>query len=433
MGRKLLLAAVVLLPLAGMVVCHYLILSHLTVLGGAVSEELFCGGTGLLDCNDLPLHPASSLLGRPLPVWGILFYFSMLGLGIAAVAHRGMDRKAIVALGFITSTIALLFDAYLGVVMVTQIGALCPNCLVTYGINLALVLSYRVLDRRTVEALRWSHLLPSWRALRQGSLADYYRNAVKAGSLLVLAGVLALVFFLTTRPFDELKARSREELNQFLMLVLFGQPQVDMARFEGQPSIGPAEAPIQVAVAADFQCDFCRSLANQLLRLQREAPESLRVSFVNLPVSCKCNPEVPTEFHEDACWLAEAGEAAAEQGRFWDYHDLVYDGIRFSKVSEETVFPRLVQAGIDAELARNALESGRTRDAVSADIALCSELGITATPSLVVNGRVKRGAAYPGQLEELFHVLAHRALEEQDGGGEEVGPSLGRNAEPEAH
>ncbi len=403
--NKLLIALILLFSAGGIVLSHLLINDHLTVYSGAVTSSLFCGGGGRVDCTQVALHPAAYLFARPLPVWGLVYFIFMLGLGVSAACYRGTDRKAVVALGTILCLLAFLFDLYLGVIMALQIRVICPNCVATYGVNLALLVLFTLLDRRTREPVRWSRLLPSWEALRRGSLADYYRNLVKAGWLATVVIVMAVVFLMSSTSFSRIEALSQAQLEGYLTKLLMRPPEIDMAAFDGQPALGPDDAPIRAVVIGDFQCDFCRSLANNLELLRREWPDKIRVIHVDSPISSTCNPKVPTPFHEDACWLAEAGVCAAEQGRFWEYHRLVSREIPFPVVSRDKVMERLAEIDLDTERFAACMASDRPREAVGKDLELCERLGFTVTPTVVINGQARSGAMFPSMLRQVLWVL----------------------------
>src|SRR2546426_991102 len=273
----------VMLAAAGVGLSAYLLQAHLTVLSGGLEEGFFCSGAGVWDCNAVAAHESASFLGLPVAMWGLLYFALELGLAIEALFLREEDLKAVCALGTNLCTLGLLFDGYLGFVMVPQIRHVCLSCAGTSLINLLLMLGF-------------------WRRERA------------------------------------------------------------------------IDAPVTVAVTGDFQCSFCRWLANHLEALRRRYPGKIRLIFVNFPVSSECNPNVHERVHEDACWLARAGECAAAQGRFWEYHDLAFQRIGFASVRRENVLRRIGEAGVDPRRLRAWLETPAPAEAVAEDIALLKTL-----------------------------------------------------------
>jgi len=397
----------VMLAAAGVGLSAYLLQAHLTVLSGGLEEGFFCSGAGVWDCNAVAAHESASFLGLPVALWGLVYFALLLGLAIEALFLREEDLKAVCALGTNLCTLGLLFDGYLGFVMVTQIRHVCLSCAGTYLINLLLMLGFWRRERAIDAPLSWSRLLPSPGLARGGSDADYYRNALKAvmSSLTLLA--TAFTFFIALGPVREVEREERQEVGEFLAQMA-GPPQVDMSVFDGRPSIGPRNAAVTVAVTGDFQCSFCRSLANHLEALRRRYPDKIQLIFVNFPVSSECNPHVHERVHEDACWLARAGECAAAQGRFWEYHDLAFQKIGFASVRTEKVLRRIGEIGVDPMRLQACLETPAPAEAVGEDIALVKRLGLMVTPTVVINGYVKKGSLLPWMLKTVVAFMLRR-------------------------
>jgi len=139
-------------------------------------------------------------------------------------------------------------------------------------------------------------------------------------------------------------------------------------------SDGPADAPITVVEWSDFECPFCARNAPTMARLRREYAGRVRVVFRHLPLP----------MHRNAGLAAEAAIAAAAQGRFWAMHDRIFaDPEHLSRAALEAHAGAI---GLDLAAFRAALDDRRYRDAVVADAAAGSVLGIDGTPTLFVNG-----------------------------------------------
>lgn len=80
------------------------------------------------------------------------------------------------------------------------------------------------------------------------------------------------------------------------------------------PSKGPAGAPITIIEYTDFQCHYCAKGAKTLDQVMQMYPDKVRVVFKNNPLS----------FHKQALPAAKAALAADRQGKFWEYHDLLF-------------------------------------------------------------------------------------------------------------
>lgn len=419
--RSLLLLLTIAFAMAGVVLCIRLVENHFTVYMGGIAEGLLCGNGGRWDCNEVAAHDSSWFIGLPLPIWGAVYFVVVAGLAVSAALLRGQDRKSVCAFGFIICFLGLAFDAYLAWIMAVQIGVFCLLCVVTYGLNLGLAISFRILDRTTDGAVAWRLLLPSPAGWLQVEPGVYYRNVTK--TLLLAATVFAVVMVLNPAlaALRDIKEYGNGEVSAFLAQ-FDDPPEIDMSKFEGQPARGPQDASLTIVLVGDFQCSLCRSLAATVERVSKEHPGRIRTIFVNSPVSFKCNPAIPEDLHPDACWLAQAGVCAEVQGRFWEYHDFLFHRLNHRAVTRQTVLSRLEDIGLNKETFQSCVDSVTARQALDADIDLCAELNLTATPSLIINGRAKRGSFFPWMLlrvvEKLLEkpTLAQGALEPAIGG-----------------
>jgi uncharacterized membrane protein/protein-disulfide isomerase len=402
--RQVALALPLALGAVGLALSWYLLRSHLEVFAGGLHEGFLCGGDGRaaspgnlgarFDCNAVAAHPSSWFLGRPLPVFGLLYYVAVLAIGAAAVLTRGADRVALLALGALAGCLALVVDLWLLAGLLFQVGALCAACLATYAVDLGLALSFWRLARGGPEPLRWSRVLPTGGDAR-----------VKGAVAVLAALTLGAVYVAAMRPLARLRAEGEEVVAGLLARLDAASPEIDMAGFADQPARGPEAAAVTIALAGDFQCAHCRSLARALHTSQRRWPEDLRVVWLNAPVSSRCNPAVAEDLHPEACWLAEVGEAAAARERFWAYHDWLMEAPLPAGAGRERVMGHLPELGLDPGEVEAALAGGAPRRAVARDVALCGQLGLTSTPSLAINGAVVRGALAPWQLERLLERL----------------------------
>ncbi len=392
------------LALGGEYLSYRLSTHHLAVYSGGVSEGLFCGKPrGSLDCTDVALHESSWLLGVPLSTWGLAFYGAILGIALAAAALRGEDRKTMLAVGAVASAGALGFDLYLGYVMLARIGSVCLDCVATYAVNLGLALGFALLLRRATGRFSWACLLPSPKA--RGSEVDYYRRLLETGLAGITLALAAAAFFWTLRPIRAVRAYGEEAVAALLESIRSSPPEVDMVRFRDQPALGAAVPAVELVLLGDFQCDLCRSIANTAEKLRRRWPDRILLRFVNSPLCTDCNPSVPENVHPDACWLAEVGECAEEQGQFWAFHAYLYERMRFADVDREHVSGHFGDAGLDEPVLLACLDYGRGQEALARDLTLEIELGLTATPTTIVNGHVKPGSMFPWMLEAIVSSL----------------------------
>ena len=161
---------------------------------------------------------------------------------------------------------------------------------------------------------------------------------------------------------------------------------------EGAPVRGPADAPVTIVEFSDFQCPFCTRVHPTLLRILEAYPDTVRLVFKHYPLS----------FHRDAPLAHRASLAADRQGRFWEMHDKIFTNSR--DLSRRTLIQHAKDLDLDVAQFTRDLDSKEVIALLDRDMAEGERLGITGTPTFVINGRVMSGA----QPYENFKVLIER-------------------------
>ncbi len=172
----------------------------------------------------------------------------------------------------------------------------------------------------------------------------------------------------------------------------------------GPPSQGDADAPVVMIEYGDFRCTFCGKFAREVEpQLEKKYVESgtLRMEWRDFPY-----------LGRESVDAALAARAAQEQGRFWEYHDLLYEN-QSGGFSEERLVELAREAGLDVERFEEDLASGRFERAVAEDFQEGQEMGVTGTPTFVINGRVVAGL----QPVEVYEEAIERAKAEAERGG----------------
>jgi protein-disulfide isomerase len=151
---------------------------------------------------------------------------------------------------------------------------------------------------------------------------------------------------------------------------------------DGSPSLGLADAPVTIVEFADFSCPYCRLVQSSLRQLLAKYPTTVRLVFKHFPLET---------VHPDARRLAEASWCAAAQDRFWQFEDAVFAKQRVA-ANESTLSEFAQRAGLDLKLFHACLSSGEVKVAVQTQMDEAARLGISGTPSFLINGRFVYGA-----------------------------------------
>jgi len=158
------------------------------------------------------------------------------------------------------------------------------------------------------------------------------------------------------------------------------------------PQLGARGAPVTIIEFSDFQCPFCRRLAPVLRELARRYPTQVRLVFRNMPL---------TTIHRAAERAAKAGACAAEQGKFWEMHDLMF--AEQSSLSPEALKEKALRLKLDAKAFDRCLDSDSTLKSVQIDLAAAERLGLTSTPSSFINGRFVAGSLPLYRWQEVIN------------------------------
>ncbi|MBD3361759.1 thioredoxin domain-containing protein [Candidatus Woesearchaeota archaeon] len=175
-----------------------------------------------------------------------------------------------------------------------------------------------------------------------------------------------------------------------------------------QPFLGEEDAPIEMIVFDDFQCPFCARFEQQSFQdIKKEYIDTGKVKFIYM--------HFPLGFHSMAAPAAEASECAKDQGKFWEYHDLIFENQ--GSLNEANLIKWAEELELDMDKFNTCYESGKYTEQVQAEMQLGQSAGIKGTPSFLINGKLAVGALpmddYRGQngMEKGFRSLLDEELE----------------------
>ncbi len=144
---------------------------------------------------------------------------------------------------------------------------------------------------------------------------------------------------------------------------------------KGSPVYGNDRAPVTIVVFADFECPHCRAEAPKLRQTVDQFRGRAKLVFKHFPLSG----------HPRAKQAALACEAAKEQGKFWEMHDIVFENQ--TALEDEDIERYAQDIGLEMGKFRDSFKAKLGRDQVESDRALGEKLEITGTPAVFINGR----------------------------------------------
>jgi protein-disulfide isomerase len=159
---------------------------------------------------------------------------------------------------------------------------------------------------------------------------------------------------------------------------------------------GPLEAPITVVEYGDFECPYCGQAEPVVRELLRDFGD-VRYVWRHLPLN---------DVHPRAQLAAEASEAAAAQGAFWEMHDLLLDHQKALDPGDLISYAE--QLGLDVERFTNDLRASVGAARVADDVDSADLSGVSGTPTFFINGRRHYGAYDIKTLSAAVHTAGAR-------------------------
>jgi protein-disulfide isomerase len=163
--------------------------------------------------------------------------------------------------------------------------------------------------------------------------------------------------------------------------VLFDAPRHTIDVSKDDPAIGSASAPVTLVEFSDFQCPFCQRVAPTLKQIKEKYGDKVRVVWKDFPL---------TQIHPQAFKAGEAAHCAADQGKFWEYHDQLFANQQ--SLQPNDLKKHAADLGLDATVFASCLDTSKYGERVRDGVAEGSRLGVNSTPTIYINGRVLSGA-----------------------------------------
>jgi protein-disulfide isomerase len=146
-------------------------------------------------------------------------------------------------------------------------------------------------------------------------------------------------------------------------------------KISGRPYKGTANASVVVVDFSDFECPYCKQAVATEQYLLGKYAGKIKIVFKQFPL---------VNIHIDAMKAAQASECAHEQGKFWEYHDMLFDNQQRLADADLKSYAKYI--GLDSGRFDACLGSGIKEAIVLADLNEGGRIGVRATPTFFVNG-----------------------------------------------
>ena len=153
------------------------------------------------------------------------------------------------------------------------------------------------------------------------------------------------------------------------------------------PRIGSEKAPVQIIEYADYECPYCQKVSPDLKRLQEQFGDQVSLVYKDFPLP----------MHPLAAKAAEGARCAGAQGKFWEFHDFLYETKKL-QVADMKAEARVLK--LDGDRFDQCLDKGEQFAGLKKDAQDAQRLGMQGTPSFFINGHFMSGAIGYAKLRE---------------------------------
>jgi len=159
-------------------------------------------------------------------------------------------------------------------------------------------------------------------------------------------------------------------------------------------TFGPATAAVQIVEFSDFQCPYCSRAAEAVHKIKEKYGDRVHFTFRQFPLP----------MHQNARGAAEAALAANAQGKFWEFHDLLFKNQQ--TLDEAGLEAEAKQAGLNLPQFKKSLSAHEFAPKVDADVKLGEQVQVQGTPTMFINGaRVADPTSYDVIAQQIETAL----------------------------
>ncbi|MBS3155475.1 DsbA family protein [Candidatus Woesearchaeota archaeon] len=172
------------------------------------------------------------------------------------------------------------------------------------------------------------------------------------------------------------------------------QPQKNIeVSIDDDPMEGNKNAPVTIVEFSDFQCPFCG-------KFYKEVFPEIETKYIKTGKVRLVFRDYPLGFHEFAQKASEAAECADEQGKFWQYHNKLFENQDALTISDLKKYAESLN--LDAKKFDSCLDSGKYVDEIKKDMDDAESYGVSGTPAFFINGNLISGAQPFSSFEQVI-------------------------------
>jgi protein-disulfide isomerase/uncharacterized membrane protein len=358
------LNAVVMIGISIYLTTHFYDTLYPTKLGGAGS---LCNFSNFFNCDSATYSSFSNIAGIPISFFGIVV--GLLFLFTSLMPSEAMEKtaSAISKYNFIGCLALFVYS-------LVVLGSLCPFCTLYYALS------------GVAFFLLWKKGLNSW-------VPEIKPLSIWGGIL--IAG--SFFMYQTTQGKEVTKNKINNSIvEQYRKLPSLGEPASESSFKIHLATKNFSESPIRISIFSDFECPFCKVVAEQMPELIRRYPKQISIQYFFYPLDAKCNSNIKGRFHQNACDAAML--AACSEEKFAEVHDDIF-------ANQDKL-----GSGVLADIAKKyklqgCLENEEIKNKVISAINQGSQYNLKSTPTIIVNGKKIEGTIPSNQFFAIFEDI----------------------------
>ncbi len=343
---------------------HFYDTLYPTQLGGAGS---LCNLSNFFNCDTATYSKAAQLMGVPTSFFGIIIGLYFLFSSLMPSEALEKTASALSKYNFIGCIILFFFSLFV-------LGSLCPFCSVYYVLSgLACF-------------LLWKYGINTW-------VPDLKVTGVWVG----LFAIGAFLMHQHTADKETFRAKLNTSIvEQYRKLPLIGDPTQESPYKIHMATAAFKDAPLRISVFSDFECPFCKIVAEQMPELIRKYPTQINIQYFFYPLDAKCNSNVKSRFHEYACSAAYL--AACNENKFPEMHDEIF-------ANQEKFKSNVINDLAKKHNMESCLTNEEVKNKVITAINAATQFSLKSTPTIIVNGKKIEGSIPSGQYFAIFEDI----------------------------
>ena len=372
-------------------------LAHIYYVANYVKYALpsFCTISSVIDCDGVAKTTAAQFWGIPLAYWGMFFYLTVLFLTFA-------DRlKKIKFLGFLEvfknpkayistlGAVAFVISMILAGISTFRLHKICILCLVTYIIDLVIML--------IASDGMFKNIVASFKT----TFMDFADGAKKYTKTFITLVVLISAFL----AYSSITYNFVPHIKKIKHFQHYGKMKKNPYRAKGN-LLGAENADVTIELYSDYVCPLCY-VHNIMLHKAVKEFKNVKVIHHNYPFDKECNKYINVNMHPNACFMARGAMAAAKQGNYWEMSSLLYEN---QPKKEDDLLKLAEELNFDKDKFLADFNSREINDELLNEIDKADNLNIDSTPTMYVNGEQQVGIMMYDDLKDLLikHGAKHR-------------------------